>query len=167
MKHRTFRIDEFLSAIRSTKRDFHIRRLKRSNDRSRRRISILVVDEFLRARDDIHQAFFLEGNLYHNLKTHHLSCDPTPDETRLQQLRRKKGTRIGGFNPLKLVSENIEPEDYETYPFTEAIIKILTEDKENQDGISTNSKGGATPGTSEHLQEDPRFFEEQKKLSFY
>ena len=159
--------EEFLVRMQQVKREFSIKVVRRGNDTARRRVAIIVVDEFLMAGGGIHQAFFLEANLYHNLKRYNVSCDPSPEEVRLRELCRKKGTRMGGFNPLKLVSENIEPEDTEPYLLTEAIIEILTENKEDDNGFSTNHKGGPTPGTFGHLQEDPRFFEEQKKLSFY
>lgn len=161
------RVQEFLVRMQQIKREFSIKVVRCGNDTARRRAAIIVVDEFLVAGGGIHQALFLEANLYHNLKRYNVTCDPSPEEVRLRELSRKKGTKMRGFNPLKLVSENIEPEDYGPYPLTEAIIKILTEGKEDDNGISTNSKRGPASGTFEHLQEDPRFFEEQKKLSFY
>ena len=167
VKERIFDVNQFLQQLRAIRERFHITKVGRSNERNRRRISILVVDEFLKAGGDIDQAFFLEANLYHNLKAYHLSCDPTLEEIRLRQLRRERRIKLGGFNPLKLVSENIEPEDYEPYPLTEAIIKILTEGKEEKNGFSGDHKRRRPAQSFRYLQKDAQLFKKQKGPSFY
>lgn len=118
MTSRAFDIGSFLNGIRLIKSEFHITRVKRGNDRSRRRISLLVIDEFLRSGGDIHQAFFLEANLYTNLKNHHFTCNPTPEEVRIRELPRRKKQKVRCFDPLKLVSDNSEPERKNPYPLT-------------------------------------------------
>lgn len=161
------RAQEFLEAIREIKRKFSIKVVRRGNDTARRRIAILLVDEFLMAGGGIDQALFLEANLYHNLKRLQFRCDPTSEETRLRELRRKKGINLRGFNPLKLASENIEPENYNPYPLTEAITKILTEDKEEKNGFSGDHKRRRPAQSFRYLQKDARLFKKQKGPSFY
>ncbi len=161
------RAQEFLMRMQDIKREFSIKVVRRGNDTTRRRVAIIVVDEFLMAGGGIHQALFVEANLYHNLKQLNLSCDPTPEEARLRQLRRQKRTRISGFNPLKLASENIEAEDYEPYSLTKAIINILPEEKEGQNELSGNHKGRGPARTFRYLQKNAQLFKKQKGPSFY
>ena len=161
------RAQEFLVRIQQIKREFSIKVVRRGNDTARRRVAIIVIDKFLKAGGGVDKAFFLESNLYHNLKRLNLSSDPTPEEIRLRELRGGRKIRMRGFNPLRLVSENIEPEDTEPYLLTQAIIKILTENKEDNDGISGDHKGGGPSQTFKHLQKDPRLFKKQKGPSFY
>lgn len=166
MAEEVFRINEFLDQVRLIRSEFGIAPANRGNDTSRRRIAILVRDEFLRSRGDVDGAFFLEENLYGTLKNRHLSCNPTPEEIRIRELPRGKNAKIRGFDPLKLVSENFEPKSKDPYPLTEVIIRILSEEEE-EDGISGDNLRGGAPQTSEHLQEDTRLFAKQTRSSLY
>ena len=161
-----FPIREFLKEVKLIRTEFHITPVKRSNDTSRRRIAILIRDEFLRLGGNVDQAFFLEENLYGTLKNRHLSCNPTPEEIRIRELPRGKNAKTKGFDPLKLVSENFEPKGKDSYPLVQAIIEILSKEEE-KDGLSGNNLRGGTPQTSEHLQKDTRLFTKQARSSLY
>jgi len=166
MPSETFKANSFLIAVRDLRKSFGIARVKKGNDRDRRRITKVVVDEFLRAGGDVHQAFFLEANMYWSLKSLHLTCDQTPEERRIGELGRKRGVELRGFNPLKLVSESFKPKDTRPYRLTEAILKILAH-KEDDNGISRDNPGGGAAKTSQHLQEDPCLFKKQRGPSLY
>lgn len=161
-----FNTREFLERFERVKIGFDIRSVRRGNDTFRRRIAILIRDEFLLAGGDVDQAFFLENNLYHNLGHCHLTCNPTPEEIRIGELSRKKGEKLKGFDPLKLVSENFGSAEKKPYPLTEAIIRALTE-KEDEDGFSGDNPRGGAPKAFEHLQKDTRLFKKQKGTSLY
>jgi len=161
-----FPIREFLKGVKLIRTEFHVTPVKRGNDASRRRIAILIRDEFLRVRGDVDRAFFLEENLYGTLKNYHLSCNPTPEEVRIRELPRGKNAKMRGFDPLRLVSENFEPKSTDPYPLTEAIIRILSKEEE-ENGISGDNLRGGAPQTSEHLQEDTRLFTKQTRFSLY
>lgn len=165
MTSKTFDTEAFLRKVRSVKEDFHIRKVKQSNERSRRRVTILVVNEYLLAGGDIHRAFYLEADLYKELKKENLSCDPTEEEIRSRRLPRRKDKRIKHFNLLKLVSENFVEENKISYPLTEKIIHILT--KEDEDGLSTDNIRRRTSKIFKHFQKDTCLFEKQKGLSLY
>lgn len=167
MAGEAFRISEFLGQVRPIKSEFGIVPAARGNDTSRRRIAILVIDEFLRLGGDVDQAFFLEANLYKNLKNCRFACNPTPEEIRIRELPRGKKTKMRRFDPLKLVSEYFEPKSRNPYPLTKAIIKILTEDEEDVDGVSGDRLRGGAPQTFKHLQKDTRLFTKQKGPSLY
>ena len=162
-----FDFQSFFNQVRLIKREFDISLVKRSNDRNRRRIAILVVDEFLKTRGGTDQAFYLEANLYQALKKVSLRCSPTPEEIRLRQLPRRRSAKIRRFDPLKLVSENADLEYEKPYPLTETILAILTEDKENSNGISGDNIRRGTSKTFKHLQKDARLFTKQKRPSLY
>jgi len=166
MAGEAFRISEFLGQVRLIKSEFGIVPAARGNDTSRRRIAILVIDEFLRLGGDVDQAFFLEENLYETLKNHHFTCNPTPEEIRIRELPRGKKTKMRRFDPLKLASEYFEPKSKNPYPLTEAIIRMLSK-WEDKDGISGDHLGGGTPQTFEHLQKDSGLFTKQKGPSLY
>jgi len=157
---------ELLARVRLLKKEFNISPVKQSNEKNRRRITILIVDEFLKAEGDIHQAFYLEANLYQVLRKAQLKCDPTPEEIRLRELERSKRQRLKGFSPLRLVSENAYLPYKKTYPITKAIMKILTE-KENINGFSGDNIRRRTSQTFKHLQKDTRLFKKQKGTSLY
>ena len=166
MAGEAFRISEFLDQVRLIKSEFGIVPVARGNETSRRRIAILVIDEFLRLGGDVDQAFFLEENLYETLKNHHFTCNRTPEEIRIRELPRGKNKKMRRFDPLKLVSEYFEPKSRNPYPLTEAIIRILSE-QEGKDGISGDHLGGGTPQAFEHLQKDTGLFTKQKEPSLY
>lgn len=167
MAEKIFRIKEFLDQVKVIKTAFGITPAKRSNDTSRRRIAILVTDEFLRSGGDIHQAFFLEVNLYKNLKNCRFACNPTPEEIRIRELPRRKKQKVRYFDPFKLVSDNFEPERKNPYPLTEAIIKKLMKDEEDSDGVSGDHLRGGAPQAFKHLQKDTGLFTKQKEPSLY
>ena len=167
MKSKVFNIEEFLQQVKLIKREFGITRVKRVNDRSRRRIAILVTDEFLRYGGDIDEAFFLEADLYRLLRKTNLKCEPTPEEIRLRELPRRRHRKIKNLNPLKLASENFEPENRKPYSLTEAIVNILTGDEEDFDGVSADNIRRGTSQTFKHLPKDARLFTKQKGPSLY
>jgi len=167
MEEKIFRIKEFLQKVKLIKTEFGITQVRHSNDKSRRRIAILVTDEFLKSGGDIHQAFFLEANLYANLKNCRFACNPTPEEIRIRELPRRKKQKVRYFDPLKLVSDNFEVESKNPYPLTEAIIKILVKDGEDADGVSGDRLRGGTPQAFKHLQKDTGLFTKQKGPSLY
>jgi len=161
-----FSVTEFLGRLQQIKNEFHIRPLRRGNDTFRRRITSLVRDEFLLSGGDVDQAFFLENNLYQNLRCHHLACSPTPEEIRIGELSRRSGVRFKTPDVLKLVSENFRSQEKTPYPLTSAIIEILTKEEE-EDGFSRDNLRGGAPQTSEHLQKDTRLFTKQARSSLY
>jgi len=158
---------KLLAGVRLIKKEFNISPVRRSNEKNRRRIAILVVDEFLKAEGDMHQAFYLEANLYQALRKVQLKCDPTPEEIRLRELGRSKRWRLKSFDPLKLVSENADLEYKKPYPITKTILNILTKDKENTDGFPADNNRRGTPQTFKHFQKDPQLFKKQKRFSLY
>lgn len=111
MRSRVFDTKAFPGQVGLVKEEFNIRKVKRSNECFRRRVTILVVNEYLLADGDIHRAFYLEADLYRKLKKENLSCDPTEEEIRYRELPRRKDNRVRHFNPLKLVSENFVGEN--------------------------------------------------------
>jgi len=111
VKSRVFDTKAFPGQVGLVKEEFNIRKVKRSNECFRRRVTILVVNEYLLADGDIHRAFYLEADLYRKLKKENLSCDPTEEEIRYRELPRRKDNRGRHFNPLKLVSENFVGEN--------------------------------------------------------
>jgi len=167
MKSKVFDICEFLEQVKLIKTEFGITPVKRGNDTSRRRIAILVTDEFLRSGGDIHQTFFLEADLYQVLRKLDLRCDPTTEERRLRELPRKRHQKVKNFDPLRLVSENFDPENEKPYALTEAIVKILSEDEEDFDGVSGDNIRGGAFKTFKHLQKDSCLFTKQKGSSLY
>lgn len=152
------------AGVRLVKKEFNILPATSSNDRNRRRIAILIVDEFLRAGDDVHQAFYLKANLYQTLKKINLTCEPIPEEKRLQELSRSKRQKMRDFGPLKLVSNNVKLGYRKPYPATKVLVKILMEDA---DGFSRDNIRGGTPQTFKHLQKDASLFTKQKRISLY
>lgn len=158
----------FLKRIELIKDEFNILPAKQSNDRHRRRITLLVVDEFLRAGGDIHQAFYLEANLYQSLKKVNLQCNPIPDEVWKRELPRGRKIKIKGFNPLKLVSQSARLKCRGPYPITrKALSVLLTQKKEEDDGFSTDNNRGGTAQTFRDLKKDPCLFTKQKRPSLY
>jgi len=160
-----FDTEIFLKEVRLVKKDFHICTVKKGNDRYRRRIINLIIDNYLLMGGEIHRAFYLEADLYKQLKKVNLSCDPTPEEIRIRELR-EKNNKVKHFNPLKLVSENFEEESEEPCPLTKKIINILTK-KEKENGFSTNSTRRGTFKTFKYIQKDTRLFKKQKRFSLY
>jgi|GEM_PF-3628760 len=155
----------FLDQVGSIKKKYHISKVARSNDRCRRRIAALVRDEYLRLGGDIHQAFFLEADLYNFLRKMNLECDATPEERRLRELPRTRDQKGKRIDPLRLVSETYDPGEVKCYPFMQAILDILSEEEKN--GIPRDNPRGRAPQTLEHLQKDARLFEKQKGTSLY
>ena len=137
---------DFFEQVRLIKKEFNILPIKQSNDRYRRRITLLIMDEFLKSGGDIHQAFFLEANLYQELRKVSLRCDSTLEEVKMREVRQGGRQKLRGFNPLKLVSENAYLPYKKVYPITKAIMKILTE-KENINGFSGDNIRGGAPQT--------------------
>ncbi len=165
MKEKGFDTSEFVEHLKRVKEKFHIKRVKRTSVRSRRRITILARDEYLRLGGDIHQAFFLEADLYHLLRKVILGSDPTPQEKRLRELPRRRRPEGKSIDPLRLVSETYDPEDNIPCSLAEFVFNILTE--EEQDGISGDNRRGRALKTFAHLQEDARPFTKQKRTSLY
>ena len=159
-----FDLQAFLEKVRLVKKDYHIKRVKRGSDRSQRRITILVINEYLKEGGNIHKAFYLEANLYRSLRKENLTCDPTEEEIRLQDAPRRKDKKIKHFNPLKLVSENFDTGGKQTYPLTKKIINILKEDKS---GLPTDNTRRRAFKTFKHIQKDTRLFKKQARLSLY
>ena len=157
-----FSKEDFLKRVELIKRSSGIEKVKRSNDTFRRRIVILIVDEFLRSEGDIHRAFLLEANLYSSLQKHNFTCNPTPEEIRMREF--PTGKRL---DPLKLVSKNVKPEEEKPYPLSKAIIKILFQEKEDNHGVSTDYHRRGAPQTFRHLQKDSRLFKKQAGASLY
>jgi len=122
--------ESFLKQINNFKNDYNIKpKSKNINDTERRRITILVIDEFLKAGGDNIQAIFLEQELYERLKGLKLRCDPINYEIRAKE------NKIKNFSPLKLTSE---PHNYpcgRKSKIVTELLKTLTE-KEKTNGAT-------------------------------
>ena len=158
---------DFFERVRLIKREFDILPVKQNNDRYRRRIALLIIDEFLKSGGDIHQAFFLEADLYRQLRKVSLRCNPTSEEVRMCEVGRGRRQKLRGFNPLKLVSENADLPYKKPYPLTREIIKLLTDKKEDTDGFPGDNIRRRAPQTFKYLQKDTRLFKKQKGASLY
>jgi len=158
---------DFFERVRLIKKEFDILPVKQSNDRYRRRIALLIIDEFLKSGGDIHQAFFLEADLYRQLKKVSLRCNPTLEEVRIRELRRSRRQKIKSFNPLKLASENADLPYKKPYPLTREIIRLLTDKKEDTDGFPGDNIRRGAPQTFKYFQKDTRLFKKQKGTSLY
>ena len=166
MISKKFNSKTFLKKVRSVKEEFHISKVSKGNDRYRRRIANLLIDKYLLTGGEIHKAFYLEADLYNQLKKVNLMCDPIPEEIRIRELRGKKDNKIKHFNPLKFVSENFEAENEESYPLTKKIINILTK-KEEKDGIPADSTRRGAFKTFRYFQKHTQLFKKQKRFSLY
>lgn len=108
-------LSNFLLSVKSLKRELDINPVRCSNDKARRRVTNLIVEEFLQNGGDSHDAFFRESDLYIALKKVNLSCNPTPEEIKLRELPRKRDAKLRNFDLLELVSQNFESESEEPY----------------------------------------------------
>jgi len=151
------------------KRQLDIHSVKRGNDKDRRRITVAVVWEYLRLGRDVGQAYFLESELYRALRQCHLSCDPLPEEKRLEELRKKQGSCSWGVrvNPLKLVSERRWAIEEQIDPLVEGIIKVLTREEVKNDGVSTDHSREGSHKDSRHIKKCPRPFKKKERISLY
>jgi len=124
--------NQFLERVKGLKKRLHIQRIKQGRELYRRRIAIAVQRAYLRTHGGIHQAYFLEADVYHLLKEVNLACGPLPEERRLE-----------GFNRLKLVSEGKELETKEPFFIAKEIMGIflLLSEWENKDGEKTKTTG--------------------------
>lgn len=165
MREKLIDVRKFLEQVRDLKKRFRIAKVARSNDKHRRRIAVLVRDEYLRLGGDIHQAFFLEADLYRLLKKVNLGSNPTPEEMRLRELPRRRGQKAKTIDPLRLVSENYDPGDEKCCPLVKIVLNLLAE--EEKDGLSGDNLRGGTPQTFEHFQKDARLFTKQTGPSLY
>jgi len=99
-------MDGFMERVWELKRDFHIEPSKKqTTEDDARRITILVVEEFLKHFRETQElnhllarAAFLEADLFHALKNESFRCDAIPNEeiSHIPIKERK------GFNPLKV-----------------------------------------------------------------
>lgn len=114
-----------LKAVRFIKDEYYIRLIpkKEVTNKMRRRISILVTEEYLKAGGGIHDAFFFEAYLYDNLKNESLNCEKLDIEIEEEQKKYKKRK---GFNPLKLVSERYKITN-KSKCITALALEIITE----------------------------------------
>ena len=110
----------FLGSLGTLKSEFDIREIPQAvvTNQMKRRVTILVTDEFILAGGGIHQAFFFESCLYHHLKKESFNCEELPIES--QEYEKKVKARKG-FNPVKLVSETYVWED--DSPCLKALVK--------------------------------------------
>lgn len=122
-------ITEFFSKVQEIKEHLGVRPSSRSNDQARRRIVLAITEAFLECierKDDAHQDYFFEANLYHALKQTNLSCTGVlPEEERLMNTG-KFGRSTG--DALKLVSEGLECT--EEYPLVTKILEILQDERD-------------------------------------
>lgn len=162
---------ELLARVRALRKKLHISPVHRGNDKDRRRITIAVLGEYLRLGGDVDQAYFFENDMYHSLKTCNLSCDPLPEERRLEELelRNKRfSPKRKRVNPLKLVSEGRERgENEESCPLAREIIEILTDEGVRDSGVSRDNSRGGSSQTSRHIKECPRSLTKKKRLSLH
>ena len=160
-----------LTKVESLKKELHIHPVRRGNEKDRRRITIAVLWEYLRLGGDVDEAYFFESDTHHSLKNCNLSCDPLPEERRLEELKRKNrgsAAPTRPVNPLKLVSEGREHTGNEDPdPLVEEIVRVLKSEEVKKDGLpADNSRGRASQGPG-YIKECPRPFEKKKGFSLY
>lgn len=91
---------DVIKRINELKKGFNIRLVSKNiSDTDRRRITILVTDEYLMEGGDNIQAIFFEQELFERLKGLKLRCDSIHYEIRAIENKAKN------FNPLRLTSE--------------------------------------------------------------
>lgn len=101
------KIAEWGVELQSIGRRYHIRSTNKQDDRSARRIAILVCESFLRCFSvpadkswgkAVHFAGFIQSDVYRQAKQLNLSCAEIEEEERIKEMGRKGQ----GFDPLKL-----------------------------------------------------------------
>lgn len=125
---------KFLNSLKPLRQEYDIREIPQQTvtSKMKKRIAILVTDEFILANSNIHQAFFFESCLYFHLKKESFNCNELPIES--QEYEKKVKARKG-FNPLKLVSQNYTWE--EDSPCLKALVEqVIIELKKKE--VKTN-----------------------------
>ncbi len=117
-------IAAFIKELVVTRQKYRIKvTAKLTSDIEARRIALLAANCYLKHGGNVHQAGFLEGDIYEAAKMLALACNPISDEIRIEELSMIHGNRgvFRNFNPLKLSIEG--KERYLTaYTFLDALI---------------------------------------------
>lgn len=115
-----FNKNNFFLEITKRKEDYGIRPVsKNMSDTDRKRIAILITEEYLKAGGSSYKAMFLEREIYDGLKHEKLTCDPISREIHSQELKHHD------FNPLKITLSINEKETQSS--FVDQILLILNQ----------------------------------------
>jgi len=110
---------DFINKIKFLKEEYDIKKSShKTNSKDCCRIAIIITEAYLEVYHNSRKAFFLERELYEELKEEYLSCEPIYYEKRSKELKYKNR------NPLKITLSSREHETRST--FVQEIISILT-----------------------------------------
>jgi len=117
-------IAAFIKELDTTRQKYRIKvTAKLTSDIEARRIAILAANCYLKHGGNVHQAGFLERDIYEAAKMLDLACNPISAEIRIEELSMIHGKRevFRNFNSLKLSIEGKE-RYLTTYTFLDALI---------------------------------------------
>ena len=133
----------FLKDLDTIRHEYHITVTNKiTPDIQARRVAILIANCYLTHGGNVHQAGFLERDIYEAVRMLALCCDPIPDEIRIEELSSKQGKRevYRSFNPLKLSIEGKESYLTTYTSLVAFIIQKLNTIEEKEDGRISKRK---------------------------